>query len=213
MTREQNREENELIYIWDAYCGWCYGFSPALSELHANHPELPLSVWSGGLFTGSNRQPIGAYSHIADANVRISELTGVRFGDAFEEVLKQGTAVMDSEKAARGFAALRSQAPERSAEIASALQKAFYLDGRSLNEPETYRLLAHDLGLDADLALTDLNRPETAGSVAEEFARVARIGVQGFPALLLRKGDSLYQLGGGATSAATLEERLASVLG
>lgn len=207
------RENNELIYIWDAYCGWCYGFSSTLGKLHANHPELPLSVWSGGLFTGENAQPIGAFPHIAAANARIGELTGAEFGAAYDELLEKGDAVMDSEAAAAGFAALRAQAPERSAELASAMQRAFYQDGKSLSEPDTYREIAAQFGLDAETAVTFMNAPETAASVRNEFIRVSRLGVQGYPTLLLRKGDSLYQLGGGSTTLDALEERLAGVLG
>lgn len=207
------QENNELIYIWDAYCGWCYGFSSTLGKLRANHPELPLSVWSGGLFTGDNAQPIGAFPHIASANVRIGELTGAEFGAAYDELLEQGEAVMDSEAAAAGFAALRNRAPERSAELASAMQRAFYQDGKSLSEPDTYREIAAKFDLDPEAVVLDMNAPETAASVRNEFIRVSRLGVQGYPTLLLRKGDSLYQLGGGSTTLDALEERLAGVLG
>ncbi len=206
------QENNELIYIWDAYCGWCYGFSSTLGKLHANHPELPLSVWSGGLFTGDNAQPIGAFPHIASANARISELTGAEFGPAYGKLLKQGDAVMDSEAAAAGFTALRKLAPERSAELASAMQRAFYQDGKSLSEPDTYRGIAEQFDLDAEAVAALMNAPETAASVRNEFIRVSRLGVQGYPTLLLRKGDSLYQLGGGSTTLEVLEERLAGVL-
>ncbi|MEJ8306336.1 DsbA family protein [Saccharibacillus sacchari] len=207
------QENNELIYIWDAYCGWCYGFSSTLGKLHANHSELPLSVWSGGLFTGDHAQPIGNFPHIASANVRIEEMTGAEFGAAYDQLLEQGDLVMDSEAAAAGFAALRSQAPERSAELASAMQRAFYQDGKSLSDPDTYREIAEQSGLDAEAAVTFMNAPETVTSVRNEFIRVSRLGIQGYPTLLLRKGDSLYQLGGGSTTLAALEERLAGVLG
>lgn len=207
-----SQENNELIYIWDAYCGWCYGFSSTLGKLHANHPELPLSVWSGGLFTGENVQPIGAFPHIASANARIGELTGATFGAAYDKLLAEGSAVMDSEAAAIGYAALREQAPERSAELASAMQRAFYQDGRSLSEPDTYREIARTSGLDPELVVRQIQDPKTAESVRNEFVRVSRLGVNGYPALLLRKGDSLYQLGSGSTTLETLEERLVSVL-
>lgn len=212
MFMNMTQETNELIYIWDAYCGWCYGFSSTLSKLHANHPELPLSVWSGGLFTGDNVQPISAFPHIAAANARIGELTGATFGEAYNQLLTEGSAVLDSEAAAIGYAALREQAPERSAELASAMQQAFYQDGLSLSEPDTYCEIARRLDLDAELAIGQIDDPKTAESVRNEFIRVARLGVSGYPALLLRKGGSLYQLGSGSTSLEVLEERLAGVL-
>ena len=93
-----------LTYAFDAYCGWCYGYGPALREFaDANADRIDLHVLSGGLFTGPRAQPIGAFPHIPGANARISELTGVTFGDAYQRVLAEGTRVMDSADAATGL--------------------------------------------------------------------------------------------------------------
>ncbi|MCX5095302.1 hypothetical protein OOK36_41990 [Streptomyces sp. NBC_00365] len=71
-----------LTYAFDAYCGWCHGFDPALHEFAAtNADRIELPVLSGGLFTGSRALPMSAYSHIPVANERVTELTGVTFGD------------------------------------------------------------------------------------------------------------------------------------
>ncbi len=47
----------KLVYVFDAYCGWSYGFAPTLAELVRRHPDLDVEVVSGGLFTGSRRVP------------------------------------------------------------------------------------------------------------------------------------------------------------
>lgn len=47
-----NEQELSFIYVWDAYCGWCYGFSNSIRTLHENHPEISLTLVSGGLFVG-----------------------------------------------------------------------------------------------------------------------------------------------------------------
>lgn len=132
-----DRQPN-LIYVWDAYCGWCYGFTLSLRSFHEKHPELPLTVLSGGLFVGERKQPIGAFTYIPEANKRISELTGVTFGTAYEELFQDGTTVMDSEEAAVGFTALRSLAPERAVYLASAMQRSFYHSGKSLHRNDEY---------------------------------------------------------------------------
>lgn len=92
-----NDQEKSFIYVWDAYCGWCYGFSNSIRTLHENHPEIPLTLVSGGLFVGERRLPIKNYPHISEANERISQLTGVEFGDRYEELLENGTFILDSE--------------------------------------------------------------------------------------------------------------------
>src|SRR3954447_12998466 len=136
----------KLVYVFDAYCGWSHGFSPTLAELGRRHPDLHVDVVSGGLFTGSRRVPIREFGYVQGANAKISELTGVTFGGGYEDLIADGSFVMDSEAAARGLAALRQFAPERSVELASALQHAFYLEGRSLSDPATYRIVAEAAG-------------------------------------------------------------------
>jgi putative protein-disulfide isomerase len=76
-------ERVAVTYAFDAYCGWCYGFSPALHAFAANADRIALRVISGGLFTGSRGAPIAAYPHIPEAITRITDLTGVSFGDGF----------------------------------------------------------------------------------------------------------------------------------
>lgn len=127
----------KLVYVFDAYCGWSHGFSGTLSEVVSHHPELPVEVVSGGLFTGSRRTPIREFGYVQGANAKIAELTGAEFGEAYERLIADGSFVMDSEAAARGVAALRQAAPARAAELAIALQRAFYVDGRSLSDPGT----------------------------------------------------------------------------
>jgi putative protein-disulfide isomerase len=38
-----------LFYCYDAYCGWCYGFSPVMKQIQENYPQLPIEVLSGGM--------------------------------------------------------------------------------------------------------------------------------------------------------------------
>jgi putative protein-disulfide isomerase len=112
----------QLVYVFDAYCGWSHGFSPTLREVVSRRPDLPVHVLSGGLFTGSRRVPIREFGHVQGANAQIAELTGVEFGEGCDRLIADGSFVMDSEAAARGVAALRRVAPDRAAELATALQ-------------------------------------------------------------------------------------------
>ncbi|MFC4713561.1 DsbA family protein [Planococcus dechangensis] len=197
----------ELIYVWDAYCGWCHGFSNSLKEFHENHPELPLSVLSGGLFFS---QPIGNFPHIPEANQRIHQLTGAEFGPAYQSLLEDGTFVMDSQKAAIGFAALRSLAPDSTYYFASAMQQAFYHDGKSLSDPETYREIAAANGLDPEAVVAQMVDEAFKKEALSDFAKVRQLGVNGYPTLLLKKGKELIAFGGAAMNAEKLEARFES---
>jgi putative protein-disulfide isomerase len=198
----------KLIYVFDAYCGWCYGFGPTVDELVRRHPDLDIEVVSGGLFTGPRRVPIREFGYVQGANAKISELTGVRFGGGYDDLIADGSFVMDSEAAARGLAALRQFAPERSVELASALQHAFYLDGRSLSDPATYRIVAEAAGLDPDAVAAAFAAPEAAAAAQRDFARSAALGVESYPTLLAVDGNHHAVLAVGRADVEQIEQRL-----
>lgn len=199
----------QLTYAFDAYCGWCYGFGPAVRAFAAeNADRVSIRVLSGGLFSGNRAQPIGAFPHIPGANKRISELTGVEFGAAYERVLAEGTLIMDSTDAAAGLVVLRRQRPDAALEFAGAMQRAWYVDGRSLSDPDVYRDIAaaHDIEPDA---ISDALADSSVRVEAERDMRDLRqLGVDHYPTLLLHTGDGLQQLGGPVSSAAALTAAL-----
>ncbi|KOG33472.1 DsbA family protein [Streptomyces resistomycificus] len=201
----------KLVYVFDAYCGWSHGFSGTLSEVASRHPDLPVEVVSGGLFTGSRRVPIREFGYVQGANAKIAELTGAEFGRAYERLIADGSFVMDSEAAARGVVALRQAAPARAAELAAALQRAFYVNGLGLSDPATYRQVAEAAGLDADAVVAAFETPEVRVAVDGDFHRAASLGVTGFPTLLAVDGDRVTSLAHGHATADEVDRRLADL--
>ncbi len=203
----------KLIYVFDAYCGWSYGFAPVLDELVRRHPEVPVEVVSGGLFTGGRRVPVAEFGYIEGANARISELTGVEFGTGYAALIADGTFVMDSEAAARGIAALRQAAPTRAVELAGDLQRAFYLDGHSLSDPGTYRKVAETAGLDPDAVAAAFQAPDSRAAAEADFRRTAELGVVSFPTLLATDGARHAALAVGHATVEEIDQRLAAFAG
>ncbi|GAA0469479.1 DsbA family protein [Streptomyces stramineus] len=201
---------HRLTYAFDAYCGWCYGFGPTVREFAAaNADRIELTVLSGGLFTGPRAQPVSAYSYIPAADARIGELTGAVFGEGYARAFAEGTAVLDSAAAATALAALREQAPERTLEFAGALQRAWYVDGRSLSDPATVREVAAGLdGVDADAVAAAHRDPATRRAAEADFREVRRLGVDTFPTLLLHTPGGVRRLGGPMSTARTLTRAL-----
>ncbi len=194
----------KLVYVFDAYCGWSYGFAPTLTELVRRHPDLEVEVVSGGLFTGARRVPIRDFGYVQGANAKISELTGVTFGPGYERVIADGSFVMDSEHAARGVAALRHVAPCRIVELAAALQHAFYIDGLSLSDAATYRTVAEATGLNADSVIAAF----AAADARNDFTRAADLDVDSYPTLIAIDGERQTALAVGHSTADEIDRRL-----
>lgn len=202
-----------VLYVADAYCGWCFGFGPRLREFEAaNRDRVDFRVISGGLFVGEGARPIGQYPHIVEANARIARLTGVRFGVAYRAVIEQGTFVMDSAAAAAGLAALRSQDERRGIEYFHQIQRAFYGEGRSLSDPETFARIATASGLDPDRTKQMLASGDAAKLGRADFALARTLGATTYPTLLLVDGSNVHRLPASGTALEVMNRELTQAL-
>lgn len=123
-------------------------------------------------------------------------------------MLRDGTAVMNSADAATGLVALKQQAPDRSLELAGAVQRAWYVDGHSLSDVEVYRSVANDHGLDAEEVAAAYADSATAAQARAEFRTLRTLGVDSYPTLLLHTDSGVHRLGGPVSNAATLTQAL-----
>lgn len=203
-----------VTYVFDAYCGWSYGFSPSVNRfMQTNGHRVELRVISGGLLTGDSRVPVAAFSHLAQTNHRISQLTGAQFGQPYQRLLAGGRFVMDSEAAARGFAALRQSAPDEALKLAYAMQIAFYRNGRDLSDPDTYINIALDAGLDPSEVVAEFHSERSVRAAAADFGLARQLGAESFPMLLVETGGRRIQLGGVVTEPERLTQELDAALG
>ena len=194
-----------VTYAFDAYCGWCYGFGPAVRAFaEANADRIQLDVVCGPLFTGSQARAVGTFPHIPEATKRIEELTGVTFGAGYMRTVADGSTVLNSVDAAAGVLALRSQDHVRPLDAAAAVQHAWAVDGRDLSNPLVYREIAETLHLDADAVVAAFADPATRIRVQAGFRRVRQLGVDSYPTLLLHTKHGVRRLGGPTSTAEML---------
>jgi putative protein-disulfide isomerase len=68
-----------LIYCYDAYCGWCYGFSKVIKKIYSEYKnKLEFEVLSGGMILPEEPVAIGATAkYIEGAYKRVEEITGI----------------------------------------------------------------------------------------------------------------------------------------
>lgn len=189
-----------IYYLYDALCGWCYGFSPVIHRLHNEYGDrIEFRVLSGGLVTGSRVGPIGVVAgYIKDAYKTVEERTGIKFGEAFlEEILEPGTEQFSSVPPALALALFRNQLPDQQLAFATRMQKAIYYDGMFPSEWTTYGQLAEEFGLNGIEFAEKMQHPKLEELVNEEFKIPEQWGIRGFPALVYQDqhGASLLSHG------------------
>ncbi|MBD2714677.1 DsbA family protein [Microvirga sp. STR05] len=204
----------ELLYLFDPLCGWCYGMSPVIQRVQQEFAgRLDVSVLCGGMVLGEQAGPIRHdWQYISGALQQVERVTGVEFGAAFRALGEEGSYVQDSEPPSWAINVFRQLNQSQTARFAHDIQVAYFRDGADLNEPKTYLPLATAYGVDGAEFLHRLTLPETALATCQEFAAVAKIGVQGFPTSILRVGSQGYVLARGYQPYETFAEGLRQAL-
>jgi putative protein-disulfide isomerase len=196
--------QHKIIYIYDALCGWCYGFSPVMQQLHEKYAEkLEFEVLSGGMIMGLRAGVIGEVApYIKKAYPDVENGTGIKFGEPFlQNILEPGTAIFSSEMPGIAMTIFRKHLPEQVLSFAHALQNALYRDGIELSTLENYRPIVEKFGLSGDDFIRDLQTEENRYETLLEFQTVANWGVTGYPTVLLKPTheDQYYMIARGYT--------------
>ncbi|MBB1283426.1 DsbA family protein [Flavisolibacter sp. BT320] len=207
-----------VYYCYDAYCGWCYGFSPVMGRIAEEYKEkLTFDVLSGGMILPQTPQHFGAMAkYIQGAYKRVEELTGIQFGEDFLwHVFNPDKTdwYPSSEMPAIALCIFKEYHPDRAVEIASDLQYALNYEGRDLTDKEAYRHLLPKYKIPEDDFYTRLKSEEYKEKTYYEFALVKQLQVSGYPCVLVQVSDSkFYLLVQGYTDYDTLKQRLENVL-
>ena len=185
----------KIHYLFDPLCGWCYGASRlvhALSERLA--PVAPLQLWPGALFPEPVTVERGMRAHIVQADARIHALTGAMFGKAYVERIGNpaNTVTLWSVPVIAAIALGQSQ--ERLA-LLEAMQRAHYVDGLDLADPEVLAGVAVQAGVDPARYEATMRSPAHAQATAmwirQSQALMEQSGARGFPTFLVEKGGSM----------------------
>jgi putative protein-disulfide isomerase len=207
-----------LIYCYDAYCGWCYGFSPVIKKIAEDYKDkLDIEVLSGGMMTGESVMPIEKIGlFIQKSYQRVEELTGIKFGDDFLWHVnnpEQSDWVMNSEKSAIALCVFKEYYPERQLEFATDLQYALNYEGRDLDDDEAYRHLLEKYSIVAEAFYTKLKAEEYKEQAYYEFALCKQLQVTGFPTVFIQTGEGKFiMVARGFTPYEELRQRIDAVL-
>ncbi len=211
-------EKPLLIYCYDAYCGWCFGFSGVMKAIHEQyHDRLQFEVLSGGMMTGEQAIPIEKIApYIEGTYPQVEELTGVKFGEDFLWHIKNPQLsdwVMDSEKAAVALCIFKDYYPDKQVEFAAELQQALNVEGRDLADNEAYRHLLEKYSIQPEAFYAKLSSDEYIDQAHYEFSLCKQLQVNGFPSVLIQLSDTKFHLvARGYTDFNTLQERIEAVL-
>ena len=207
-----------IYYCYDAYCGWCYGFSPVIKKIWDEYKyKLAFDVLSGGMIIPEEPvhfAPMARY--IQTAYERVEELTGIKFGKDFLWHVfhpEETDWYPDSTKSAIALCIFKEYYPDQAISFATDLQYALNYEGRDLTDNEAYRHLLKKYDIPEEDFYAKLNTEEYREKAYYEFALVKQLKVTGFPCVFMQVTDSkFYLLAQGFTDYETLKGRIEKVL-
>lgn len=207
-----------LIYCYDAYCGWCYGFSNVIKEIHKKYnDQLDFEVLSGGMILPKEPVSIAAMAaYIQQAYKVVEETTGIKFGEDYLWHINNPESsdwFPNSEKPAIALCIIKDLQPEKQVEFATALQYALNFEGRDLTDDEAYRHLLEEYKIDVEDFYKKLHSQEYKDKAYYEFELCKKLSVTGFPCVFIQLNSvKFYLVAKGYTSLQDVENRIDIVL-
>lgn len=207
-----------VIYCYDAYCGWCYGFSSVINELWVrNRNRFEFETLSGGMIPVESTKHISNIaSFIQGAYKNVEETTGVKFGEDYLWHIfnpDKSDWFPCSEMPAIAMVVFREYHPDRTIEFACDLQYALHYEGRDLTDPEAYRHLTEKYEIPVEEFFIKLKTEKYKEAAYYDFALIQQLKINGFPTVFIQVSDAkLYMIARGYTTLEIIEQRISNVL-
>jgi putative protein-disulfide isomerase len=179
-----------LHYIYDPFCGWCYGAAPLVAAA-SEVAGLELRLHAGGMMMGANRQPVTPQlrSFVMHHDQRITQMSGQPFGKAYQDgLLCDPKAVFDSEPPTMGI--LAAEQFGKGYAMLQRIQQAHFIEGQRVAELPVLTKLAEEIGIDPvafQAAFEQLSVSGTVEHIAHSRDLLGRAGGMGFPTFVLEK--------------------------
>lgn len=202
------KEGEEIIYIGDPMCSWCWGISPELNALkrYGEAQSIPFSIVMGGLRPGGGEEWNDEFKgYLKHHWEEVSKRSGQPFG---YELFDLSHFNYDTEPACRAAVTARTMAPEKALTFYELVQHHFYVKSGDPKEVNFYRPICDELSMDFGQFSALFESEEMQQSTAQDFAQSRRWGVRAFPSVVFRKDDQLYLIAQGYSTYEHLKARI-----
>ncbi len=205
----KSQKNMKIVYVYDALCGWCYGFSPVMTQFQEKYKDsLDFEVISGGMITGDRIGAIGEVAgYISWAYKDVEKATGVKFGSDFlDKTLKEGSAIFTSIPLSIALSIFKeTDTTGNSVLFAAELQKAIYYDGLEPKDLQGYGKIASKFEIDSANFVEKMKEPKYRKLAEADFEKSSTFGVTGFPTIFIEVEGKYHKIGSGYMPMSQLE--------
>jgi len=190
------KKANEILYFGDPMCSWCWGFAPVIKSIRREfNDRAPLSIILGGLHAYDNFPMSKNYKE----NIRhhwkdVDETTGAVFDYSFFD--RDGF-ILNTEPACRAVVAIRKIDPTVALPFYESISRCFYSENKDTTDQKTFEPLVEQVGINIEQFSQEFKSEETIGETKNDFQFSKKIGVTGFPTLVVKQNEKLSLLTAG----------------
>ena len=198
---------NEILYFGDPMCSWCWGFAPVLNAIEKKFgDEAPVSVIVGGLHAYDNFPMSKTYK----ANIRhhwedVNKATGAIFDYKF---FNRDGFVLDTEPACRAVVTARLMDKSILIPFYESISRSFYSENKDTTDLKQFKSLAEEVGLDFVDFSKIYNQLKTKENTRNDFNFTKKIGVTGFPTVIIKEDEKMALLTAGYQSFQNIEPKI-----
>ena len=199
----------EIIYVGDPMCSWCWGISNHLKALKDHFPQYPFKIVLGGLRPGGgeawdDRMKDFLKHHWTEVNKRSGQPFGYALFDREEFNY-------DTEPPCRAVVTARMMGLRDELPFFEAVSRKFYVESQDPSELIFYKEICEEFGLDFD-RFTELFESEEARYLTyQDFQANRQWGVKGYPTVLFKAENQLYQINYGYTEFEQMREVIGKI--
>ncbi|MEP0043334.1 MAG: DsbA family protein [Reichenbachiella sp.] len=202
---------DKLIYIGDPMCSWCWGITNHLERLKDEYADqFDFELLLGGLRPGGGEEWTEDFRNMIRTHwEHVQEASGQPFDFDFFE---RDQFNYDTEPSARAVRVVRDLDSSKEWDFYKRLQKAFYAENMDVHDLKTYEKLCEELDLNYTAFEALFLSSGYKQLVYQDFAKAQQMGVRGFPAVVLKRGEQYYAVSMGYSDYDKMKTTLESII-
>lgn len=198
----------EVIYVGDPMCSWCWGISKELAQLKT-HQEAgggQFKIVVGGLRPGGGDVWDNEFKDFLHHHWQeVKDRSGQPFGTQLFEL---DAFNYDTEPSCRAIVAARPLLGNRVLDFFEAVQHRFYVQNQDPNQVGFYEPICVHYGIDYQAFKTRFESPSVKAETHQEFLLNRQWGVKGYPTVLIKTKEQLFQIANGYATFEQMKEQL-----
>ena len=185
---------NNLYYIHDPMCSWCWAFRPTWHKVLKELPShINVNYLLGGLAPDSDLpMPLDTQKYVQDNWIKIQKVVpGAEFNYDFWTLNEPRRSTYLS---CRAVISAKKQHPDFEVLMIEGIQKAYYLNALNPSNEDTLINIAQDIGLNEELFRQDIKSTEINDLLLDQIHTIKTISISGFPSLVFVKKNNFKRI-------------------